>query len=382
MAKPAFTERVQWCNNYHARSLAGIKYGAIHTQEGNGTAASLANYFMNSEVSYHSVVDNARNVVHCVDDDDASWSVGNANNYVVNVCFAGSFSGWSRQEWLDKMGNGIEIAAWLQVDAANRKKFPAFVRGWDDLKNFRNGLTDHRGINMGVLGVKGHTDVGDNFPWDVYTAHVNRFRTEGTAPTVTVVQPPARTAIEACRDANEWLGKKLTKSREETTPDGQGKYVHYDGGSVYWHPRINGGKFAYAVPKAVVAKWETLGWELGELGYPVDNHLDLVPFKRSDGRPVRGGIVQKFEGGNIYVSDLGAFVVKGLIKERFASLGYETKDVGWPMSDERGFGNSKYGGTYQNYEGACIYWFNQGNSTVAYRLQENKLTGEILLPAN
>jgi N-acetyl-anhydromuramyl-L-alanine amidase AmpD len=368
MPKPAFTARIQWCNNYHARNLAGIRYGGIHTQQGNGTAASLANYFMNSKVSYHDVVDNNRNVVHCVDDDDASWSVGNANDQVINVCFAGSFVEWTRQEWLDKMGNGIEIAAWLQVDAANRKNFPAVVRGWDDLKKFKNGLTDHRGINMGVLGTPGHTDVGPNFPWDVYTAHVDRFRTEGTGETKpAVIQPVDITAIEACRAANEWLGAKVTEGRESTTPDGKGKYVHYEGGSVYWHPRINGGKFAYAIPKAVVAKWETLGWELGELGYPVDNHLDLVPFKRSSGVEVRGGIVQKFEGGNIYVSDLGAYVVKGLIKERFASLGYETKDVGWPVSDEITFGDANYGGAYQEYEGADIWWFNQGNSTVAFR---------------
>lgn len=374
MAKPAFTERIQWCNNYHARNLAGIKYGAIHTQQGNGTAASLANYFMNSQVSYHYTVDNNRNVVACVDTDDASWSVGNANNQVINVCFAGSFVEWTRGEWLSKMGNGIEIAAWLQVEDAKKYKFPGVVRGWDDLKKFRNGLTDHRGINMGVLGVKGHTDVGDNFPWDVYTAHCKRFWEEGTAPV------PDITAIEACRAANEWLGKKLTEGREETTPDGKGKYVHYEGGSIYWSPRVNGGKFAYAVPKEIVGKWEQIGWELGDLGYPIDNHLDLVPFSRSDGRQVRGGKVQKFEGGNIYVSDLGGYVVKGLIKERFASLGYETKDVGWPVSDELPFGDAKYGGAYQNYEGATIYWFNQGNSTVAYRTVNRSLTGEILLP--
>lgn len=380
MPKPAFTERIQWCQNYDKRNIAGIRYGGLHTQQGPGTAASLANYFQNSQVSYHNTIDNDRNVVACVDTDDASWSVGNANAKVINYCFAGSFVEWSRAEWLSKMGNGIEIAAWLAVRDALQYKYDPIVRGWDELKAGKSGITDHRGINMGVLRTPGHTDCGDNFPWDVFSQHVERFRTQGLGD---VAPQPVdnRTAIEYCRDANDWLGVKVTPAREEKTPDGKGRYVHYEKGSVYWSPDVDGGKAAFAVPLNIRAKWEKEGWEKGFLGYPTGMKLDLVPFTRTNGTPVRGGVVQPFQGGTVYSSDLGTFWVRGLVKERFASLGYETKEVGWPTSDEFSFGDANYGGSYQVFEHAQIMWFNQGNSTVALGLDDNgELTGEVLLP--
>src|SRR6476661_4924019 len=240
--KPAYDERIQWSPNCESRPLGPIDYGAIHTQEGDGTAASLANFLCNpsAQVSYHYTVDNARNVVCVVDTDDASWSVGNANNRVINVCFAGSFASWSRQQWLDNMGAAIEIAAWLQVNDARQYKFDPVVRGWDELRSGKTGLTDHRGINEGVLRASGHTDCGPNFPWDVYTGHVNRFRDEILNG---VALPPAPNAIEACRAANDWLGAKVEPldKPELPTPDNKGRYAHYQNGSVYWTTGVDGG---------------------------------------------------------------------------------------------------------------------------------------------
>jgi N-acetyl-anhydromuramyl-L-alanine amidase AmpD len=382
MPKPAFNERIQWSPNFSSRPLAGIDYEALHTQEGDGTAASLANYASqaSSQISYHYMVDNGVNVVDSVDTDDSSWSVGNANDRVINICFAGSRASWTRTQWLNNMGKAIEVAAWISVRDALQYKFDAVVRGWDELKAGKTGITDHRGINMGVLRTPGHTDVGDNFPWDVFAGHVDRFRTQGLAD---VAPQPVdnRTAIEYCRDANDWLGVKVTPAREEKTPDGKGRYVHYEKGSVYWSPDVDGGKAAFAVPLDIRDKWSKEGWETGFLGYPIKPKLDLVPFNRSDGRPVRGGVVQAFQGGTVYSSDLGTFWVRGLVKDRFASLGYETKDVGWPKSDEVSFGDANYGGSYQIFEHAQIMWFNQGNSTVALELDDNgALTGKVLLP--
>src|SRR5574338_45687 len=275
MTKPAYDERIQWSPNAHNRG-GKPKLAAIHTQEGNGTAASLANYLCNpnSGVSYHYTVDNNRNVVAVVNTDMSSWSVGNANNAVCpNICFAGSFVRWSRDEWLRNMGNGIEIAAYLAVVDCKKYGIDPRVVSWDEIKAGKTGITDHRGVNMGYLRSPGHTDVGDNFPWDVFISHVDRFASEGTATL------PEKTAIEVAREANEWLGDKITESREEATPDGKGRFVHYQNGSVYWRPQT--GPAAYAVPLDIRAKWESMGWEQGILGYPTKPKLDLVEFTRS-----------------------------------------------------------------------------------------------------
>lgn len=358
MPKPAYNERIQWSPNWSARNRAGIDYGALHTQEGDGTAASLANYLCNpnSGVSYHYTVDNDRNVVAVVDTDDASWSVGNANHKVVNICFAGSRASWTRQQWLGRMGNAIEIAAYLQVMDARKYGFDPVVRGWDELKAGKTGLTDHRGINMGVLRAAGHTDVGDYFPWDIYDAHVRRFRDEGTEPIADV------TAIEYCRAANEWLGAKKITDRELPLPDQIGRFAPYEGGSIYWHP----GTKAWAIPNALLSKYASARWETGVLGYPVANKLDLKPFTHSDGRAVAGGLVQAFQFGAIYRQDgQDAFIVHGSIRGLYARLRYELGDLGWPVSDEQPWGDREYGGALQVFEGGVIYWIAQGGSCIA-----------------
>lgn len=151
-------------------------YFLLHTQEGPGTADSLANFLCNPKagVSYHYVVDNARRVVDVVDTDDTSWSVLNANPYTINLCFAGSLSSWTRQQWLDNMGNAIEVAAWLAVQDCLKYGIPTVV---NPPPYFRGAsISDHKYVTQ-VLGIGSHTDVGSNFPWDVFIGHVKRFTT-------------------------------------------------------------------------------------------------------------------------------------------------------------------------------------------------------------
>lgn len=86
----------------------------LHTQEGDGTAEGLARYCDGSNgVSYHYTL---RDGVLCnvVDTDLYSWSVLDANTFSINLCFAGSFAGWSRAQWL-KRERDIEIAAFIAV---------------------------------------------------------------------------------------------------------------------------------------------------------------------------------------------------------------------------------------------------------------------------
>lgn len=59
------------------------------------------------------------------------------------------------------------------------------------------------------------------------------------------------------------LGYPVTD--ETGTPDAVGRYNHFQRGSVYWTP----GTGAHEVHGAIRDEWATLGWERGILGYPV-----------------------------------------------------------------------------------------------------------------
>ena len=73
---------------------------------------------------------------------------------------------------------------------------------------------------------------------------------------------------------------------ETSTPDGVGRYRHYEGGSIYWHPRTG----AHEVHGLIRQRWAELNWELGYLGYPITDEINTV-----DG----GGRVSRFEGGEL-----------------------------------------------------------------------------------
>ena len=51
---------------------------------------------------------------------------------------------------------------------------------------------------------------------------------------------------------------------ETPTPDGGGRFNHFEGGSIYWHPQIG----AIRVSGAIREKWSMYGWERGFFGYP------------------------------------------------------------------------------------------------------------------
>ncbi len=91
-----------------------------------------------------------------------------------------------------------------------------------------------------------------------------------------------------------FLGFPLTD--ESTTPDGVGRYNHFQGGSVYWTPATG----AHEVHGSIRSLYASLGWERSRLGYPTTDEL------------VWGatGRVSYFQGGRIYWTPVvGAFVI-------------------------------------------------------------------------
>jgi len=80
-----------------------------------------------------------------------------------------------------------------------------------------------------------------------------------------------------------WLGLPITD--ETGTPDGRGRYNHFEGGSIYWTVTTG----AFEVHGALRDKWASLGWERSFLGYPITDETDTP-----------GGRFNRFEGGSVY----------------------------------------------------------------------------------
>lgn len=176
VSKPEYTELDRMGKSASGRGGARVTNFLLHTQEGNGTAESLANYLNNpaNGVSYHYTIDNDVTVVDVVNTDLASWSVLNANPFTINLCFAGSRAAWTRQQWLDNMGDAIDVAAYLAVQDCQKYGFAATVIAppyW-----YADGISDHRYVTD-ELGIGDHTDVGPGFPWDVFADAVEKYAT-------------------------------------------------------------------------------------------------------------------------------------------------------------------------------------------------------------
>ena len=135
------------------------------------------------------------------------------------------------------------------------------------------------------------------------------------------------------------------------TPDGVGRYNHFSGSggsSIYWSPATG----AHAVQGGIRARWASLGWERGRLGYPTTDEL---------GTPDGVGRYNHFSGtggSSIYWSPAtGAHAVQGGIRAKWASLGWERGPLGYPLTDELGTADGV--GRYNHFSGSrgsSIYW--------------------------
>ena len=88
---------------------------------------------------------------------------------------------------------------------------------------------------------------------------------------------------------------------ETTTPDGIGRFNHFEnGGSIYWTPDTG----ARAVWGDIRKHWESLGWELSYLGYPTSDEVDFP----------EGGRASTFQNGGIYWwPDTGAIDLRDVV---------------------------------------------------------------------
>jgi hypothetical protein len=124
------------------------------------------------------------------------------------------------------------------------------------------------------------------------------------------------------------------------TPDGRGRFNHFQGGSIYWTPAAG----AHDVRGAIRGKWSALGWERSALGFPTTGEL---------GTPDGHGRFNHFTNGSIYwTPPTGAREVRGTIRARWAALGWERSPLGYPTSDEY----DVPGGRASDFVGGRITW--------------------------
>src|SRR5947209_4125136 len=91
-----------------------------------------------------------------------------------------------------------------------------------------------------------------------------------------------RSKWEALNWQKGFLGYPLTD--ETATPDGRGRYNHFQGGSIYWTSQTG----AHEVHGAIRQMWADLGWEKSFLGYPLTDEM---------GPPGGDGRFNRFQGG-------------------------------------------------------------------------------------
>jgi uncharacterized protein with LGFP repeats len=134
-------------------------------------------------------------------------------------------------------------------------------------------------------------------------------------------------AIDDKRRQLPWLGAPVDTgagSGEMALPDGRGRARDFENGSIYWTPQHG----AFEVHGDIRVKWAQCGGHGGVLGYPVSDESPCGP---------GNGRFNHFEGGSIYWRpDIGAHEVHGQIRDLWASLGWQSSRLGYPVSDVTG----------------------------------------------
>lgn len=139
-----------------------------------------------------------------------------------------------------------------------------------------------------------------------------------------------------------WLG--YPTSEEIRLPDGKGRFVTFENGSIYWNPETG----AVPVRNDMIDIWGTIkgangGWEKGPLGLPI-----------SAAKGVGDGQAQRFQNGLITRDAKGRVAyVRGEIAKKYLSLGAQASDLGYPISGEIPLAD---GGAFSRFEKGYIYF--------------------------
>lgn len=104
---------------------------------------------------------------------------------------------------------------------------------------------------------------------------------------------------------------------------------------------------AHEIHGLIRAKWATLGYEKSFLGYPKTDESSC---------PVLGGKYNLFQGGTIlwFPDSEEAFEVHGAIRSKWGQLGWESGFLGFPVTDECTTPDGI--GRYNHFQNGSVYW--------------------------
>jgi uncharacterized protein with LGFP repeats len=154
-----------------------------------------------------------------------------------------------------------------------------------------------------------------------------------------------------------WLGNPIDAgagNQEMNTADNRGRCRDYEHDSIYWSAQTG----AHEVHGDIRVKWARLGGERGFLRFPTTDEL---------GTPDGHGRFNHFEGVSIYwTPELGAHEVHGLIRDKWASMGWERSRMGYPTSDEKATSDGH--GRVSEFQGGAIFWTPERGAEVRFRI--------------
>jgi uncharacterized protein with LGFP repeats len=189
-----------------------------------------------------------------------------------------------------------------------------------------------------------------------------------TVLTTDIANPVRRDAIQqkwvSLGGESGFLGKAV--AREQTAPDGVGRYQDFAGGSIYWSSTTG----AHVLEGDIRSRWLSLGGLTSNLGYPTTdeltapdgsysvkyNHFQHGSIYFQPGHLILP-IIDPISGANLGGggwSPATTFVVENPIEGKYASLGWETCSLGLPTSDTLTTPDGI--GRYVHFRNGSIYW--------------------------
>lgn len=155
-----------------------------------------------------------------------------------------------------------------------------------------------------------------------------------------------------------------TSPGEMTCPDGRGKYNHFQGkDSLGASIYWTSSTNAHHVKGLIRQQWSQIGWETGVCGYPTTDE-NTCP----DGKGKYNHFTGKDSlGASIYYSPATGVAreVHGKIREKWSSMGWERSSLGYPTSNEYSVTISGVVCKRNNFQNGTITWHpNTGTCTV------------------
>ncbi|KAB1647021.1 family 16 glycosylhydrolase [Pseudoclavibacter sp. CFCC 14310] len=152
-----------------------------------------------------------------------------------------------------------------------------------------------------------------------------------------------RGAINSYWGANNWENSYAGYPVGDELSVRGGASQRFESATLFWDQESGR---TFGTRGAIRQKYESAGWEQGELGFP-----------SSDERALSGGASQSFRSGSqIHWSpSTGGHITKGAIQGIWAAQGWETGRLGYPTTDERDDPGTP-GGKVQSFSGGEIHW--------------------------